>query len=115
MPHHSCTEPEETSLTSFHERLESLDGFVALVDKAKTVRGISTHGKAFSKDLLRVEIIGPGGPHLTVVNFPALIHSETKQQSASDVELIQDSVKSSMREPRSIILAIVGVNNDYAN
>jgi hypothetical protein len=77
--------------------------------------GISTHGKAFSKDLLRVEVSGPDRPHLTIVDLPGLIHSETKQQSASDVELVQDVVQSYIKEPRSIILAVVSAKNDYAN
>ena len=72
--------------------------------------GISTHGKAFSKDLLRVEVLGPDRPHLTIVD-----HSETRQQTASDVELVQDVVRSYMKEPRSIILAVVSAKNDYAN
>jgi hypothetical protein len=76
---------------------------------------ISTHGRAFSKDILRVEVSGPDRPHLTIVDLPGLIHSETKQQSASDVELVQDVVQAYMKEPRSIILAVVSAKNDYAN
>jgi len=41
--------------------------------------------------------------------------STPKQQSASDVELVQDVVQSYMKEPRSIILAVVSAKNDYAN
>jgi hypothetical protein len=33
----------------------------------------------------------------------------------ADVELVQDVVKSYMKEPRSIILAVVSAKNDYAN
>ncbi|GKZ52108.1 hypothetical protein AbraIFM66951_011902, partial [Aspergillus brasiliensis] len=77
--------------------------------------GISTHGKAFSNDLLRVEVSGPDRPHLTIVDLPGLIHSETKHQSAADVQLVQEVVQSYMREPRSIILAVVSAKNDYAN
>ena len=49
------------------------------------------------------------------MDLPGLIHSETKQQSASDVELVQDVVQAYMKEPRSIILAVVSTKNDYAN
>lgn len=76
---------------------------------------IGSFGRAFSKDLLRIEISGPDRPHLTIVDLPGLIHSETKQQSMADVELVQDVVKSYMKEPRSIILAVVSAKNDYAN
>jgi hypothetical protein len=114
-PHHSRTESEKSSLSSFHEKLDGFDGLSNLIDKAKAAMEISTHGKAFSKDLLRVEVSGPDRPHLTIVDLPGLIHSETKQQSASDVELVQDVVRAYMKEPRSIILAVVSAKNDYAN
>ncbi|PHH91530.1 hypothetical protein CDD83_76 [Cordyceps sp. RAO-2017] len=77
--------------------------------------GILTLGKAFSKNLLRIEISGPDRPHLTIVDLPGLVHSENKHQSASDIELITDVVKNYMKEPRSIILAVVSAKNDYAN
>ena len=77
--------------------------------------GISTYSKAFSKDLFRVKVSGPDRPRLTIVDLPRLIHSETKQQSASNFELVQDVVQSYMKESRSIILAVVSAKNDYAN
>jgi hypothetical protein len=49
------------------------------------------------------------------VDLPELIHSKTKQQSASNVKLVQDVVQSYIKEPRSIILAVVLAKNNYAN
>jgi hypothetical protein len=70
----------------------------------------------FSIELvLRVEVSGPDRPHLSIVDLPGLIHSETKQQSTSDVELVQDVIQAYIMEPRSILLAIVSAENDYAN
>ena len=115
VPHQARTESERLALSSFHEKLEGFEGLPNLIENAKAAMGISTHGKAFSKDLLRVEVSGPDRPHLTIVDLPGLIHSETKQRSASDVELVQDVVQSYMKEPRSIILAVVSAKNDYAN
>lgn len=115
VPHHSSSESEQLSLSSFHEKLDGFDGLSTLIENAKAAMAISTHGRAFSKDLLRVEVSGPDRPHLTIVDLPGLIHSETKQQSASDVELVQDVVQAYMKEPRSIILAVVSAKNDYAN
>jgi GTP-binding protein EngB required for normal cell division len=115
VPHHSRNKSEKLSLSSFLEKLDGFDGLSTLIDNAKAAMEISTHGKAFSKDLLRVEVSGPDRPHLTIVDLPGLIHSETKQQSASDVGLVQDVVQAYMKEPRSIILAVVSAKNDYAN
>ena len=115
VPHQARSESERLALSSFREKLEGFQGLPNLIENAKAAMGISTHGKAFSKDLLRVEVSGPDRPHLTIVDLPGLIHSETKKQSASDVELVQDVVQSYMRESRSIILAVVSAKNDYAN
>lgn len=115
VPHHSRPDAEKTALAGFHEVLQSFEGLSGLIEAAKSAMGITTHGKAFSRDLLRVEISGPDRPHLTIVDLPGLIHSETKSQSASDVGLIQEVVESYMKEPRSIILAVVSAKNDFAN
>jgi GTP-binding protein EngB required for normal cell division len=115
VPHESRSESERLSLGGFHEKLDDFDGLPTLIESAKAALAISTHGRAFSKDLLRIEVSGPDRPHLTIVDLPGLIHSETKQQSASDVELVQDVVQAYMKEPRSIILAVVSAKNDYAN
>jgi GTPase SAR1 family protein len=115
VPDHSHSASERASLKNFRETLDRFDELPELIEKAKTAMAIGSFGRAFSKDLLRIEISGPDRPHLTIVDLPGLIHSETKQQSAADVELVQDVVKSYMKEPRSIILAVVSAKNDYAN
>lgn len=115
VPHSSLGLSEQSRLAGFNEKLDSFEGFPALIERAKAAMGISIHGKAFAKDLLRVEITGPNRPHLTIVDLPGLIHSQTKQQSADDVELVQEVVTSYMKQPRSIILAVISAKNDFAN
>ncbi|KAE8379587.1 P-loop containing nucleoside triphosphate hydrolase protein [Aspergillus bertholletiae] len=115
VPHHSRSRVEQDALSRFHEELESFEDLPKLIEDAKTAMGIFTHGKTFSNDLLRVEVSGPDRPHLTIVDLPGLIHSETKLQSAADVALVQGVVQSYMKEPRSIILAVVSAKNDFAN
>ncbi|KAI9792213.1 MAG: hypothetical protein M1816_002754 [Peltula sp. TS41687] len=115
VPDHTRGESERHALSSFHQKLDSFEGLSALIEEAKSAMGLSPHGRAFSKDILRVEVSGPDRPHLTIVDLPGLIHSETKQQSASDVELVQDLVQSYMAESRCIILAVFSAKNDYAN
>jgi GTPase SAR1 family protein len=115
VPHELLGRSEKERLSAFHEKLDGFEGLPDLVESAKIAMGISMQGKSFSKDLLRIEISGPHHPHLTIVDLPGLIHSETKQQSASDVELVRDVVQSYMEKPRSIILAVVSAKNDFAN
>lgn len=79
MPHHTRSDVERRSLGDFCEELDSFEGLPVLIEKAKVAMGITTHGKDFSNDLLRVEVSGPDRPHLTIVDLPRVIHSETKQ------------------------------------
>jgi hypothetical protein len=113
--HQARTESEQLALNSFHEQLKGFEELSSLIENAKATMRISTHDKAFSKDLLRVEVSSSDRPHLTIVNLSELIHFETKQQSASNVELVQDVVQFYMKESRSIILAMILTKNDYAN
>ncbi|KAM3550575.1 hypothetical protein MY1884_008184 [Beauveria asiatica] len=101
VPHHSRNESDKESLSKFHENLPDFKDLPALIDSAKTAMGIMTVGKAFSGDILRIEVNGPDRPHLTIVDLPGLIHSENKHQSASDIQLINSVVQGYMKEPRT--------------
>ncbi|KAK4221389.1 dynamin family protein [Podospora fimiseda] len=115
VPHESRSESEREALRGFRAKLNGFDKLPDIIEEAKLAMGITTHGKAFAKDILRVEVTGPDRPGLTMVDLPGLIHSETKSQSASDVQLIQDVVEGYMKQQRCIILAVVSAKNDFAN
>ncbi|KAK0283836.1 hypothetical protein LTS00_011498 [Friedmanniomyces endolithicus] len=89
------------------------------MEEATNLMGLGDDGsgtaRAFSRDVLSIEIAGPGRPHLTLVDLPGLIHSENKMQSKEDVALIQGLVDNYIREERTIIMAVVSAKNDYAN
>lgn len=115
VPNQGRPESECQKLSAFHEALDGFDGFSSLLDRSKEAMGISSTTSAFSNDVLRVEISGPDRPHLSIVDLPGLIHSENKLQTAADVELVLELIKSYMANRRSIILAVVSAKNDYAN
>ncbi|KAI8964162.1 P-loop containing nucleoside triphosphate hydrolase protein [Daldinia sp. FL1419] len=86
-----------------------------LVDKAKEVMGVGTdQGRTFSKDVLRVELSGPNQPHLTIVDLPGLFRAGNREQSAGDAAIVQSLVLSYMKNPRSIILAVVSAQSNFA-
>lgn len=115
VPSPARSEDECSRMMGFRQTLENLNAFPDLVDKAKIVMGVTGSANAFSNDVLRVEISGPDKPHLTIVDLPGLIHSENKLQSAADVKLVGEMVKRYMDNRRSIILAVITAQNDYAN
>lgn len=106
---------ERVELSSFKIPGARIEDFPSLVESAKEKMGLNNSTKAFSSDVLRVEVTGPNQTNLTLVDLPGLIHAENKQQSADDVNLVYSLIKSYMVKPRSIILAVVSAKNDYAN
>ncbi|KAL7619549.1 hypothetical protein AAE478_010089 [Parahypoxylon ruwenzoriense] len=87
----------------------------SIIDEAKVVMGVGgDQGKTFSKDVLRIELSGPTQPHLTIVDLPGLFRAGNKEQSAEDAAIVQSLVRSYMKNPRSIILAVVSAQSNFA-
>ena len=106
-PGEDRSEDDKTALSGFKFKDASIEDFPSLVESAKEAMGLKANVRAFSSDVLRVEVTGPSQPHLTLVDLPGLIHAENKQQSVEDVSLVTSLVKMYMAQPRSIILAVV--------
>ena len=102
-------------LKQFKHDLIAKGDFPKLFELAMGTMNTSNPGRAFFGDILRVEICGAAQPQLTLVDLPGLIHSETLFQTAKDVELVSLLVGNYMKNPRSIILAVVSAKNDIGN
>lgn len=106
---------EQMMLEGFRRDLVDLDDFPILIEDAKSYMGVADGSNAFSTDVLRLEVSGPRQPHLTIVDLPGLIHSESNSQTATDVQIVQGMVHEFMMNQRSIVLAVISAKNDYAN
>ncbi|KAK3294434.1 P-loop containing nucleoside triphosphate hydrolase protein [Chaetomium fimeti] len=109
------TEEEKKTLTGckYTGTLEELD-LGQVVEQAKNLMGLNGTNKVFSTDILRVEVSGPSQPHLTMVDLPGLFLAGNKDQSEQDAALVKALVLSYMKNPRTIILAVVSAKNDFA-
>ena len=114
-PSEKRSDEEKQRLVNFKAPTDNLDEFPSLIEAAKKAMGIDSESKAFSEDILRVELSGPEQPHLTLVDLPGLFHSGTSQQSERDADLVEDLVRSYMERERSIILAVVAANAELSN
>jgi GTP-binding protein EngB required for normal cell division len=111
-PERSAEDREK--LLSFTSSFDiSNDGLGRVVDQAKEAMGLSDT-KVFSTDALRVEVCGPTQPHLTMVDLPGLFRAGNQDQSVNDAATVRAMVRSYMKRPRSIILAVVSAKSDYA-
>lgn len=68
----------------------------------------------FSTDILRVEVSSPSQPNLTLVDLPGLFLAGNKDQSLADSEVVKSIVLAYMKQPRSIILAVVSAKSEFA-
>ncbi|PMD54742.1 uncharacterized protein K444DRAFT_539458 [Hyaloscypha bicolor E] len=105
-------------LLRFRRELKTKDDFGGLFKIAGEEMGLSSMGRPFSKDILRVEFCGPSQPQLTLVDLPGLIHtdlSDTISKTTGNVELVQNLVYGYLKSPRSIILAVVSAKSDISN
>jgi len=115
IPGSERSKEEKRRLSGFQMPPVDISKFSLLIETAKEAMGLRSESRAFSDDILRVEISGPEQSNLTLVDLPGLIHAENKQQTAKDVEMVSSLVRSYMANRRSIILAVVSAKNDYAN
>jgi hypothetical protein len=109
---------EINQLRSFHRSIDDFSQLPRVIDEATKAMGLGVVGRnsrAFSRDVLSVEITGPTRPQLTLVDLPGLIHTTNKAQTKADKELILNLVEQYMTNSRTIILAVVSAKNDFAN
>ncbi|KAK6496979.1 hypothetical protein TWF481_001958 [Arthrobotrys musiformis] len=99
------------------------ESFAKILDEAAVCMGIPKPGdkvedtpdKRFSNDILKIELSGPHHPHLTIVDVPGLFHNSTIYQTDEDKELIRNLIKSYIKDPRTIIMAVMDGRNNLAN
>lgn len=69
----------------------------------------------FSDDVLKIEIYGPEQQHLSVIDVPGIFRNTTVGVTTdADMEVVRNMVNHYMKNPRSIILAVVPANVDIA-
>lgn len=94
---------------------------VADITKVHEVMGLSKEGDSsaskptFSNDVLRLEIAGPDQEHLSVIDVPGIFKSTTDGLTTKkDIELVRRMVLDYMKNPRSVMLAVIPANVDVA-
>lgn len=65
-----------------------------------------------SDDVLQLKVSGPTRPFLTMVDLPGLIYATEDEFGGKSREHINEMVRTYMKNPRSIILAVVAADSD---
>ncbi|KAM0560281.1 hypothetical protein ACHAO7_000183 [Fusarium culmorum] len=82
-------------------------------DATELIAPRSIPGRFAARDILVVEKSGPDMPLLTLVDLPGLVRVANRDQSENDIQTIEALSERYMKSSRTIILAVIGGNNDY--
>ena len=119
IPHASRSKTESERLKAYHRVLADFSELPSVIEDVSSLmqlRGCGTdQGPAFSEDVLRIEVVGDTGLHLTIVDLPGLIANANEEQTEEDVQLVARLVDRYLESSRTIILAVVQATNDIAN
>ncbi|KAL4765144.1 P-loop containing nucleoside triphosphate hydrolase protein [Aspergillus foveolatus] len=120
-PHTSRPKVEQKLLASYSRTLKDileLPSIIAEVSKLMGIRGYTDdddYRPSFAPDALRIEITGPIGLQLSVVDLPGLISVASEEQTEDDILTVRNMVATYLQSFRTIILAVVQATNDFAN
>ncbi|KKY37778.1 putative interferon-induced gtp-binding protein mx [Diaporthe ampelina] len=110
------TAEERIALAAFSPKTSERGHIGKIIESAKGVMGLTGEGaKVFSTDVLRIELVSPEQPNLTIVDLPGLFGASDKNQTDADSTIVQSLVTNYMNQRRSIILAVVAADNAFAN
>ncbi|KZZ94297.1 Dynamin, GTPase domain protein [Moelleriella libera RCEF 2490] len=105
---------EQTSLLHYGGNVTGDASFEGMMREATELiapRGIP--GRFAARDILVLEKSGPDMPLLTLVDLPGLVRVANRDQSEADIQTIEALSDRYMKSSRTIILAVIGGNNDY--
>ena len=60
--------------------------------------------KNYSRDVLKIEICGPGRSQFSIIDVPGIFHTSTREQNIKDAREVNDMVDSYIKEDRTIIM-----------
>ena len=113
-PHSSRDDEERRRLASFQMEFRDFAELPGIIEAAGQSMGIRTSedhtdAPAFAADVLRLELVGNTGLHLTIVDLPGLI---SVSENERDMQLVSDLVDSYLESSRTIVLAVVPASSD---
>jgi GTP-binding protein EngB required for normal cell division len=115
LPNASRTEDDRLRMTSFERQLTGFEDLPRVIEEASVLMGVRSSSNpdmnlpAFTADVLRLEVIGNTGLHLTVVDLPGLI---SVSENLEDMQTVEHLVDTYLESSRTIILAVVPASND---
>ncbi|CAG8947206.1 unnamed protein product [Penicillium salamii] len=113
-PHSAREDEDKARLASFRIEFRDFSELPDIIRAAGQIMGVrmsesEVDAPAFAADVLRLELVGNTGLHLTIVDLPGLI---SVSEDVRDVQLVSDLVDSYLKSSRTIVLAVVPASSD---
>lgn len=114
IPHSSRSDEDKGILSTYHHVFYDFEELPSIIEQAAKIMGVrgadaQAEGPAFAADVLRLELVGNTGLHLTVVDLPGLI---SVAECEEDVKTVEKLVDSYLQHSRTIILAVIPATSD---
>ncbi|GME23909.1 putative interferon-induced gtp-binding protein mx1 protein [Neofusicoccum parvum] len=129
IPRNNASQEHSDTIRAWKKHnLSQLDqeSFTTIITEVHSIMGISNQAnqqdstavsasKTFAEDVLSIEVGGPEEEHLTVIDVPGIFrlanHGVTTK---ADIALVEQMVLGYMKNPRSVMLAVIPANVDIA-
>jgi GTPase SAR1 family protein len=103
---------------AFTAALENLkpstaDKIPQLIKEASKAMGLDK-SNGFSEHILQLEISGPDQAHLTLIDLPGVFQRSASREDPEVPDMVRQLARRYISMERSIILAVVHANTDYA-
>lgn len=126
-PDDRLSEHDKAHMNTFKRTIEDFGELPQLIEAATEHMGLNNpvqaksstnsrkqKSKAFSPNVLSIEIEGPDRRPLTLVDLPGWINTPTMHHTEEDMKLIQELIKDYIKQERTVILAIISAKSDLA-
>lgn len=100
---------DQERLQASSESISNFDELPDIIKKAGVEMGIDDEqgsGKAFTQDVLSIDILGPDRPLLSLVDLPGLIQNATKSATSDEVKMVHAITDEYIKRSRTICLAV---------
>ncbi|KAJ5713152.1 Dynamin [Penicillium malachiteum] len=112
LPGKSRTPEEKEPFAAFSREFDDFAELPGIIQKASHMMKLRSiefpEGSAFSTDVLRLEVVGNTGLHLTLVDLPGLISVGDDKE----IQMVRSLVDDYLERSRTIILAVIPATSD---
>lgn len=119
-PHPSRNQTVREALASYRKEVQDMADLPSIVQEVSKMMGLRGYADkpdapAFASDVLQIDITGPLGLHLSIVDLPGLVTVANDQQTEEDIEAVHAMVAEYLQNSRTIILAVIQASSEIAN